>query len=58
VHGERETDVRLEAGRAAWLSAQDHHGVNIGATDTHVLFVELKEPQPGDGAAAPSLGPS
>jgi hypothetical protein len=48
VHGERETDVQMEAGRAGWLSAQDHAGENIGSTDTHVLFVELKDPPPGD----------
>jgi hypothetical protein len=47
VHGERETDVQMEAGRAGWLSEQDHAGENIGSTDTHVLFVELKEPPPG-----------
>lgn len=26
-----------------WLAAQEHSGENIGETDTHVLFVELKE---------------
>ena len=59
IHGERETDVELPAGRAAWLAAQEHAGENIGDTDTHVLFVELKE-QVADGApaAAPELGPS
>ncbi len=54
-----ERDVQLEAGRATWLAAQDHHGENIGTTDTHVLFVELKEPAPDTGAeAASQLGPS
>jgi beta-alanine degradation protein BauB len=36
-------DVAMEAGRVAWLRAQTHSGENIGATPTHVLFVELKE---------------
>ncbi len=59
VHGNRETDVRMEKGTAAWLAAQEHHGENIGETDTHALFVELKEPAP-DGAPSGSvrLGPS
>jgi hypothetical protein len=57
-HGERETDVQMPAGRAGWLAAQEHHGENIGTTDTHVLFVELKEPAPCPApAAAASLGP-
>jgi beta-alanine degradation protein BauB len=43
-HGERETDVQLPAGRAIWVSAQEHAGENIGGTDTHALFVELKDP--------------
>lgn len=57
VHGDRETDVRMEAGRVGWLGAQDHHGENIGATDTHVLFVELK-PRGGDDAQPAPLGPA
>jgi hypothetical protein len=59
VHGDREADVQMPAGRTGWLSAQEHAGENIGTTDTHVLFVELKEPATvGSGAAAPELGPS
>ena len=49
-------DVELSAGQANWLPAQQHAGENIGDTDTHVVFVELKEP----GASTdgnPSLGP-
>jgi hypothetical protein len=57
VHGERETDVQLPAGRAAWLSEQDHCGVNIGDTETHVLFVELKEPAPAPITGEAPLGP-
>src|SRR4051812_18381713 len=59
VHGERETDVELAAGRAAWLSEQDHCGENIGDTETHVLFVELKEPAPAaGGTSSGALGPA
>ena len=59
VHGGREVDVQLEASRVGWLDAQEHHGENIGTTDSHALFVELKETPPHDAAgAAPSLGPS
>jgi hypothetical protein len=47
VHGDRHNDVSLEAGRAGWLSAQEHHGENIGTTDRHELCVELKEPAAG-----------
>lgn len=32
------------AGEVAFGKAQDHMGENIGETDTHVIFVELKEP--------------
>ncbi len=49
--GAAERDVELAAGITAWLPAQEHAGENIGETDTHVLFVELK-----DVAAAPQDG--
>lgn len=60
IHDDRETEVELEAGRVAWLAAQDHSGENIGETETHVLFVELKEAAPPSGATgtATELGPS
>jgi beta-alanine degradation protein BauB len=35
-------DVEMPSGHASWLPAQEHRGENIGTTDTHVLFVELK----------------
>ena len=58
VHGDRQRDVRLEAGRAVWIAAQEHSGENIGTTETHSLFVELKEPT-GDGrASGGGLGPA
>lgn len=49
-------DVEMTAGQTFWLPAQEHSGENIGDTDTHVLFVELKATQTHvDGLA---LGPS
>ena len=54
--GDVHRDVELSGGTTAWLDAQEHYGENIGDTDTHALFIELK-----DGAHAPSqpgsLGP-
>ena len=49
--------MSLEAGEVRWNPAQQHAGENIGTTETHVMFVELKEP----AASAPTtdtLGPS
>ncbi len=50
-------DVTLPAETARWLGAQTHSGENIGTTETHVIFVELKEPSltAHDGRAP--LGP-
>ena len=49
-------DVELPEGMTRWLDAQTHSGENIGDTETHVLFVELK------GGSTPTergkLGPS
>jgi quercetin dioxygenase-like cupin family protein len=52
--GERE--VELPAGMTAWLPAQRHYGENIGDTETHVLFVELKEHH--EGPSADAIGPA
>ena len=41
-------DVEIEAGASGWLPAQRHAGHNIGDTQTHVIFVELKDPQMTD----------
>ncbi|GAB3038099.1 hypothetical protein GCM10011376_35290 [Nocardioides flavus (ex Wang et al. 2016)] len=50
-------EVELRAGSAGWLPAQTHHGVNVGDTPTHVLFVELKEAAPkGSGPGARQEG--
>jgi len=55
----REMDAEIHAGSARWLDAQEHSGHNIGDTETHVIFVELKEPNPaGEPAGGPRLGPS
>jgi hypothetical protein len=56
--GDREVPVRLEAGQARWLDAQDHMGRNVGKTETHSLFIELKEPRTNDADREHTLGPS
>lgn len=56
IHGDEERDVELPAGSAFWVPAQQHAGENIGDTETHTVFVELKEPA-GDPVAAPRIGP-
>jgi oxalate decarboxylase/phosphoglucose isomerase-like protein (cupin superfamily) len=48
-------DVELRAGTTMWLPGQQHAGENIGDTETHVLFVELKG---GPAAGAAALGPA
>lgn len=55
-----EVDVEVGAGAVRWLDAQEHAGLNIGDTETHVVFFELKEPNPAGGAGRHSLllGPS
>jgi beta-alanine degradation protein BauB len=50
-------DVSLEPGEVRWLDAQTHSGENIGQTQTHVLFVELREPRSGADPDATALGP-
>ncbi|MEO7006879.1 MAG: cytoplasmic protein [Terrimesophilobacter sp.] len=49
-------DVELPAGLTSWLPAQQHFGENIGDTETHVLFVELKggAGMPSEGALGPA----
>jgi hypothetical protein len=58
IHGDRHRDVKMEPGRVNWLAAQEHSGENVGSTETHVLFVELKDPPPGAPAGTTGLGPS
>jgi hypothetical protein len=52
---EQTRDVEIVAGTTGWLPGQQHAGHNIGDTDTHVLFVELKDGGPRE---AGGLGPS
>jgi beta-alanine degradation protein BauB len=54
--GGRSADVELEPGQVRWVGAQEHVGENTGDTETHVIFVELKEA--GGAPAQDSLGPS
>jgi hypothetical protein len=54
---DREVEIELEAGQIRWLGAQEHAGENIGETETHVFFVELKEPRPDQKAEEAVLGP-
>lgn len=46
IHSGQQRDVQLEAGRVVWVAAQEHHGENIGTTETHSIFVELKRAAP------------
>ncbi len=55
--GAAHRDVEMPAGFTGWLPAQQHHGENIGDTQTHVIFVELKANPPGTATDA-ALGPS
>jgi hypothetical protein len=43
IIGNDARDVTVEAGQAVCSPAQVHVGENIGTTDTHLIFVELKE---------------
>jgi hypothetical protein len=57
--GDRSVEVKLRAGEARWVGAQEHAGENIGDGGSHSVFIELKEPRP---RSAPTddlpLGPS
>jgi len=57
ISGDAAREVEMPAGLTGWLPAQQHAGENIGDTETHVLFVELKD---GAGRTDPGtqvLGP-
>lgn len=57
--GEHAAQITLDAGQVRWLAAQEHVGENTGHTETHALFIELKEPaQAGPSATDFPLGPS
>ena len=54
----RQADVDLPAGQVRWIGAQEHAGENIGTTESHSVFVGLKEPSPaGPPAGGAPLGP-
>ena len=55
--GDAERDVDISAEKASWLPAQQHAGHNIGDTQTHVIFVEVKDSAAGPPSAG-VLGPS
>lgn len=56
VMGDVQRDVELTAGQANFMHAQQHSGENIGDTETHVIFVELKQASRPDGPTE-ALGP-
>jgi hypothetical protein len=58
LHGDQQREVEIPAGMASWLPAQEHRGVNIGDTETHTVFVELKEPAPGGSEQPARIGPA
>jgi beta-alanine degradation protein BauB len=57
IHGDQQRDVQLQAGRVNWIAAQEHSGENIGTTESHSIFVELKEPPPASPPTASQLSP-
>ena len=56
--GDAHRDVEMPAGLTGWLPAQLHAGENIGDTETHVLFVELKEAGRGPAQTTCASAPS
>ncbi len=52
-NGEQQRDVEIRGGMAHWLPAQRHAGENIGTTDTHSIFVELKDGRSDSGVLGP-----
>ena len=57
--GGQQPEVEFGPGQVRWMAAQEHIGENIGHTETHVFFVELKEAaNPAEAASGtPTLGP-
>lgn len=55
---DRTVDVEMPALTARWLDEQNHSGHNTGTTDTHCIFVELKEPALAPRAGKGVLGPT
>ncbi len=52
----QEVDVELTSGLVRWLGAQEHSGQNIGESETHAIFVELKEPRLREAPRPARLG--
>ncbi|MFE9581822.1 cytoplasmic protein [Nocardia sp. NPDC006044] len=52
----QQVEVALTQGQVRWVGAQEHSGENIGDTETHALFIELKESpsEPTDSVLGPS----
>lgn len=55
--GEHHNEVSIEAGSTMWLRAQEHSGENIGDTESHVIFIELKEGSPSSDERGPAALP-
>jgi len=55
--GDTSVDVDMPANTARWLGAQNHSGRNTGTTETHCIFVELKEPPLNTRVGESALGP-
>lgn len=58
IVGGQEAEVRLAAREVRWLCAQEHYGENTGETETHVIFVELKDPGGEAETGTAHLGPA
>jgi hypothetical protein len=58
IDGDHSAEDQLEPGLVRWLGAQSHARENTGDTDTHVIFVELKEPAAGTTGENAELGPT
>lgn len=60
IGGGRHQDVELEAGITRWLGAQEHSGENVGESESHAIFIELKEPrsEADQARSEAALGPS
>jgi hypothetical protein len=56
--GADSVDVTMPAFTARWLGAQSHSGLNTGSTETHCIFVELKEPPLQPRSEPSRLGPT
>ena len=48
-----DVEIEMAAGTTGWIAAQIHSGENIGDTDTHVLFIELKVSNPPGSVIGP-----